>query len=57
MWKGGNISDYNLGVILSRTLSYVAAHNDYKPLYVGAIATMMNILKLRGSLKIKELKS
>jgi hypothetical protein len=57
MCKGGNISDYNLGVILSRTLSYVVAHNDYKPLYAGAIATMMNILKLRGSLKIKELKS
>jgi hypothetical protein len=41
MCKGGNISDYNLGVILSRTLSYVVAHNDYKPLYAGAIATMI----------------
>jgi hypothetical protein len=33
---------YNLGVILSRTLSYGVAHNKPKPLYVGAIAIMVD---------------
>ena len=33
--------DYNLGVILARTLSYAVSHNESKPLYAGAIATMV----------------
>jgi hypothetical protein len=32
---------FNLGEVLARTLSYVAHHNDSKPLYAGAIATMV----------------
>jgi hypothetical protein len=39
--KEGTFPDYNLGLILARTLSYVVAYNDSKPLYVGNIATMI----------------
>lgn len=39
--KNGTYPDFNLGVILARTLSYVVAHNESKPLYAGAIATMV----------------
>jgi hypothetical protein len=39
--KEGTFPDYNMGVILVRTLSYVVAHNDSKHLYAGAIATMI----------------
>jgi hypothetical protein len=37
----GRYPDYNLGVIIARTLSYAVAHNDTKPLFVGAIATLI----------------
>jgi hypothetical protein len=39
--KEGTFPDYNLGAILGRTLSYVVAHNYSKPIYAGAIATMI----------------
>jgi hypothetical protein len=39
--KNGTYLDFNLGVILARILSYVVAHNGSKPLYAGAIATMV----------------
>ena len=39
--KIGTYLDFNLGVILARTLSYVVAHNESKPLYAGVIATMV----------------
>jgi hypothetical protein len=40
--KEGTFPDYNLGVIIARTLSYVVSHNDSKPLYAGAIAILNN---------------
>lgn len=33
--------EYNLGVILARTLNRVVKHNETKPLYCGAIATLV----------------
>jgi hypothetical protein len=39
--KEGRAPDYNLGVILARTLSYAVKHNLGKPLFAGAIATMV----------------
>jgi hypothetical protein len=41
--KAGRFPDYNLGVILARTLSYAVSHNSSTPLFVGAIATLYNI--------------
>jgi hypothetical protein len=39
--KKGTYPDFNLGVILARSLSYVVAHNESKPIYSGAISTMV----------------
>ena len=40
--KEGVASNYNLGVMLARTLSYSVFHNESKPLFAGAIATMIH---------------
>jgi hypothetical protein len=37
----GTNPNFNLGIILAITLSYVISHNESKPLYAGAIATMV----------------
>jgi hypothetical protein len=37
----GTYSIFNLGVILARTLSSDVCHNESKPLFAGAIATMV----------------
>jgi hypothetical protein len=39
--KEGTYPDYNLDAILARLLSYVVSHNESKPLYARAIATMV----------------
>jgi hypothetical protein len=39
--RNGTYPTFNLGVILARTLSYDLYHNESKPLYDGAIATMV----------------
>lgn len=39
--KEGVDPEYNLGVIIARTLSYAVKHNETKPLHCGAIATLV----------------
>jgi hypothetical protein len=39
--RNGTYPAFNLGVIFARTLSYVVYHNETKPIYAGAIATMV----------------